>query len=124
MANFAKVEVCGNLVEDAQVLTSRAGKTYGKLRLGVTTGRDQYRQTEWWTVLVWGTNGEKVGTFLKGQEVEAKGNIRSRVWTGRDGQPHPELECHTFELPKLSEPEPPPDADEPVDGPLPDDIPF
>jgi single-strand DNA-binding protein len=66
---------------DAEQRTSKAGKAWTRLRVGV--GKDEDMQ--WLSVAVFGKAAEAAGELQKGDRVYCEGTIKLDVWTGNDG---------------------------------------
>jgi single-stranded DNA-binding protein len=77
----------GFLAADADARTSKAGKPWTRLRVGV--GRDD--DVQWVNVAVFGKATETAATLKKGDRVYCEGNIKLDTWRGNDG-----VERHTL----------------------------
>jgi single-stranded DNA-binding protein len=82
----------GFLAGDADCRTSKAGKPWTKLRVGV--GRDD--ETQWVNVAVFGKAAETAATFKKGDRVYCEGVIKLDAWCGNDGIERHGLSCAAF----------------------------
>ena len=69
----------GFLAADADARTSKAGKPWTKLRVGI--GRDD--DLQWVSVSCFGKAAET--TLKKGDKIYVEGNIKLDTWTGNDG---------------------------------------
>jgi len=69
------------LAADADARTSKAGKAWTRLRVGV--GRDD--DVQWVSVSVLGKAAETAGTLKKGDRVYCEGSIKLDTWRGNDG---------------------------------------
>jgi single-strand DNA-binding protein len=70
----------GFLAADADARTSKAGKPWTRLRVGV--GRDD---VQWVNVACFGKAAETAATLKKGGKVYVEGTIKLDVWRGDDG---------------------------------------
>jgi single-strand DNA-binding protein len=77
----------GFLTSDADARTSKAGKPWTRLRVGV--GKDD--DLQWVQVAVFGKAAEAAATLKKGDKVYCEGNIKLDTWRGNDG-----VERHTL----------------------------
>jgi single-strand DNA-binding protein len=71
----------GFLAADAEARTSKAGKPWTRLRVGV--GKDDNLQ--WVAVAVFGRAAETAAELRKGDRIYCEGSIRLDSWTGADG---------------------------------------
>jgi single-stranded DNA-binding protein len=71
----------GFLAADAEQRTSKAGKSWARLRVGV--GKDD--TVQWVAVAVFGKAAEAAGELKKGDRVYIEGAIRLDSWRGNDG---------------------------------------
>jgi single-strand DNA-binding protein len=77
----------GFLAADADARTSKAGKPWTRLRVGV--GRDD--ELQWVSVSCFGKAAETAATLKKGDKVYCEGSIKLDTWRGNDG-----VERHTL----------------------------
>ena len=77
----------GFLAADADPRTSKAGKPWVRLRVGV--GRDD--DVQWVSVSVFGKAADTAATLQKGDRCYIEGTIKLDTWRGNDG-----LERHTL----------------------------
>jgi single-strand DNA-binding protein len=77
----------GFLAADADARTSKAGKPWTRLRVGV--GRDD--DVQWLTVSVFGKAADTAATMKKGDKIYVEGSIKLDTWRGNDG-----VERHTL----------------------------
>jgi single-stranded DNA-binding protein len=77
----------GFLAADADARTSKAGKPWVRLRVGV--GRDD--DLQWVSVSVFGKAADTAATLKKGDKVYCEGSIKLDTWRGNDG-----VERHTL----------------------------
>jgi single-strand DNA-binding protein len=77
----------GFLAADADARTSKAGKPWTRLRVGV--GRDD--DLQWVSVSVFGKAAETAATLKKSDRVYCEGSIKLDTWRGNDG-----VERHTL----------------------------
>src|SRR5262249_21424817 len=71
----------GFLAADAETKVSKAGKTWGRLRVGV--GKDE--DLQWVSIAVFGQAAEVASKLKKGDRVYVAGSIKLDTWTGNDG---------------------------------------
>jgi single-strand DNA-binding protein len=71
----------GFLAADADARTSKAGKPFTRLRVGV--GRDD--DVQWVNVAVFGKAAETAAALKKGDRVYVEGSIKLDTWRGNDG---------------------------------------
>ena len=71
----------GFLAADADARTSKAGKPWTRLRVGV--GRDDDMQ--WINVAVFGKAAETAAALKKGDKIYVEGSIKLDTWRGNDG---------------------------------------
>jgi single-stranded DNA-binding protein len=71
----------GFCASDAELRTSKAGKAWVRLRVGV--GKDE--DIQWTSVAVFGKAAEAAGKLRKGDRVYVEGTIKLDTWTGNDG---------------------------------------
>ena len=92
MANLNKVFLIGNLVRDPELKFTPQGTAIAKLGLAVNR---QYKggdgelkkQTDFFTIVVWGKTGESCGKFLaKGRPVFIEGRLQTRTYETQDKQ--------------------------------------
>jgi single-stranded DNA-binding protein len=71
----------GFLAADAELRTSKAGKPWARLRVGV--GKDD--AVQWASVAVFGPAASAAGTLKKADRVYVEGSIKLDTWKGSDG---------------------------------------
>lgn len=92
MAGLNKILVIGNLGTDPEMRYTPNGTPVTTFRLATnrvyTTAEGERREeTEWFTVVAWNQLAEQCNQYLtKGRRVYVEGRLRSRSWTGMDGQ--------------------------------------
>ena len=92
MAGLNKILVIGNLGTDPEMRYTPSGTPVTSFRLATnrvyTTAEGERREeTEWFTVVAWNQLAEQCNQYLsKGRRVYVEGRLRSRTWTGADGQ--------------------------------------
>jgi single-strand DNA-binding protein len=79
----------GFLAADADARTSKAGKPWVRLRVGV--GRDDSLQ--WVQVSCFGSAAERAKSLVKGDKIYVEGTIKLDTWKGSDG-----IERHTLSV--------------------------
>jgi single-stranded DNA-binding protein len=77
----------GFLAADADARTSKAGKPWVRLRVGV--GKDE--DIQWLSVSVFGKAAETAKELKKGDKIYCEGHIKLDTWRGNDG-----VERHTL----------------------------
>jgi len=86
----------GFLAGDAEPRTSKAGKAWTKLRVGV--GRDE--AVQWVSVACFGKAAETAAELKKGDRCYVEGSIRMDSWTGNDGVERHSLAVASFRIDK------------------------
>ena len=92
MVGLNRMMVIGNLGTDPEMRYTPSGNPVTSFRLATTrsynTADGEKRdETEWFTVVAWQRLAELCNQFLaKGRRVYVDGRLRSRSWTGQDGQ--------------------------------------
>jgi len=84
----------GFLAGDADARTSKAGKPWVRLRVGV--GKDE--QVQWVQVAVFGKAADTAATLKKGDKVYVEGSVRLDTWRGNDGIERHTLAVSSFRL--------------------------
>ena len=84
----------GFLAADADARTSKAGKPWTRLRVGV--GRDDDMQ--WINVAVFGKAAETAAALKKGDKIYVEGSIKLDTWRGNDGVERHTLAVSSFKL--------------------------
>jgi len=84
----------GFLAADADARTSKAGKPWVRLRVGV--GKDD--DVQWVSVSVFGKAADTAATLKKGDRIYCEGNIRLDSWKGSDGTERHTLAVSSFKL--------------------------
>ena len=86
-----KVTLIGNLGKDPEVRRLESGSIVAKFSLATNENyKDKsgewQTQTEWHTIVVWGTQAEKAEqSFRKGMTVYVEGKIKTREWEDESG---------------------------------------
>jgi single-stranded DNA-binding protein len=86
----------GFLAADAEAKTSKAGKSWVRLRVGV--GKDDALQ--WLSVSVFGKAAEAAATLKKSDRVYCEGTIKLDTWRGNDDVERHGLSVACFKLEK------------------------
>ena len=87
----------GFLASDAEVRrTSRAGKQWARLRVGVGKGDDM----QWVSVVVFGKAAETAAELKKGDRCYCEGSIKLDAWRGNDGVERHGLGVTSFKIEK------------------------
>ena len=104
MASVNKVILVGNLGADPETRYTPNGDQVTNIRLATTdrwkdkASGEQRESTEWHRVVFYRRLAEIAGQYLKkGSQVYLEGRLRTRKWTGQDGQ-----EKYTTEMQMLS----------------------
>lgn len=92
--------IVGNLCEDPELRFTPTGRAVGKLRVAYTarvkdpdSGQWRDGETEFYTVTVWGQQGEHCAEHLqRGDRIVAAGTWTKRFWTSREGEPRESVE--------------------------------
>ena len=84
----------GFLAADADARTSKAGKPWVRLRVGV--GRDE--DLQWVQIACFGKAAETAARLKKGDRIYVEGNIRLDTWRGNDGIERHTLAVSSFKL--------------------------
>lgn len=92
MAGLNKIMVIGNAGTDAEMRYTPGGEPVTSFRIATnrtfnTREGERREETEWFTVVAWRQLAEQVNQYVtKGRRVFVEGRLRSRSWTGQDGQ--------------------------------------
>lgn len=93
MASVNKVILVGNLGRDPEVRYQAGGAPVCNISIATTsTWKDKQtgerrEETEWHRVVFYNRLAEIAGEYLrKGRPVYVEGRLRTRKWTGQDGQ--------------------------------------
>ena len=93
MASVNKVILVGNLGRDPEVRYSAEGAAICNISIATTsqwkdrTSGEKREETEWHRVVFYNRLAEIAGEYLrKGRPVYVEGRLRTRKWTGQDGQ--------------------------------------
>ena len=92
MSSVNKVILIGRLGQDPDVRYTSGHQPVAHLRIATSENYtnkngEKVESTEWHNVSVWGKQAELVGEYLsKGRLVYIEGKLRTRSWTGKDGQ--------------------------------------
>ncbi|WHQ42434.1 single-stranded DNA-binding protein [Alcaligenes faecalis] len=93
MASVNKVILVGNLGRDPEVRYSSEGSAICNISIATTsqwkdrTSGERREETEWHRVVFYNRLAEIAGEYLrKGRPVYVEGRLRTRKWTGQDGQ--------------------------------------
>jgi single-stranded DNA-binding protein len=84
----------GFLAADAEARTSKAGKPWARIRVGV--GKDS--DIQWLTVSVFGKAAELASGLRKGDRIYCEGTIRLDEWSGNDGVKRHSLAVASFKV--------------------------
>ncbi len=93
MASVNKVILVGNLGRDPEVRYSAEGSAICNISIATTsqwkdrTSGEKREEVEWHRVVFYNRLAEIAGEYLrKGRPVYVEGHLRTRKWTGQDGQ--------------------------------------
>lgn len=93
MASVNKVILVGNLGRDPEVKYNGEGSAICNISIATTsswkdkTTGEKREETEWHRVVFYNRLAEIAGEYLrKGRPVYVEGRLRTRKWTGQDGQ--------------------------------------
>jgi single-strand DNA-binding protein len=104
-----KVMVIGHVGREPEMRYTQSGKPVTSF--GVATGRtwvgsdgERREETEWFTVIAWGSLAEICKQYLtKGQQVYVEGRLQTRRWEDSEGKKHAALEIVAGEMIMLGE---------------------
>ena len=92
MSSLNKVFLIGNLTRDPELKFTPQGTAVCKLGLAVNrewkdSSGDKKKETNFFTVVIWGAAGENCGKFLaKGRPVLVEGRLATRTYETQDKQ--------------------------------------
>lgn len=93
MASVNKVILVGNLGRDPEIRYTADGMAVCNFSIATTsqwkdrTSGEKREETEWHRIVLYNRLAEIAGEYLrKGRPVYVEGRLRSRKWTGQDGQ--------------------------------------
>lgn len=92
MAGLNKILLIGNAGSDPEMRYTPNGDAVADFRMAVnrsynTREGERREETEWFTVTAWGRLAEQVNQYIvKGRRAYVEGRLRSRAYTGSDGQ--------------------------------------
>ena len=108
MASVNKVILVGNLGADPETRYTPNGDQVTNIRLATTdrwkdkASGEQRESTEWHRVVFYRRLAEIAGQYLKkGSQVYLEGRLRTRKWTGQDGQEKYTTEIEATEMQML-----------------------
>ena len=108
MASINKVILVGNLGADPETRYTPNGDQVTNIRLATTdkwkdkASGEQREATEWHRVVFYRRLAEIAGQYLnKGSQVYHEGRLKTRKWTGQDGQEKYTTEIEATELQML-----------------------
>ncbi len=87
-----KIIVIGNLGRDPEMRYTASGQSVTNFSIAsnrryTLASGEQREETEWFNVSAWGRLGETCNQYLsRGSQVYVEGRLRSRSYTGQDGQ--------------------------------------
>ena len=93
MASVNKVILVGNLGRDPEIRYTAEGSAVCNFSIATTsswkdrTSGEKREETEWHRIVLYNRLAEIAGEYLrKGRPVYVEGRLRTRKWTGQDGQ--------------------------------------
>jgi single-strand DNA-binding protein len=98
MANLNKVMIIGNVGTDPEMRFTPNGNPVTSFRMATSRfftspEGERKQETEWFTVTAWNKLAESCNQGLsKGKRAYVEGRLRTRVWDGKDGQKHTQVE--------------------------------
>lgn len=104
-----KVLIIGWLEEDPEVRHTPSGRPVASFsvatpRSWTSSEGEKHEDTEWFTVVAWGSLAEMVkDRLLKGQQVYIEGRLQTRSWEDSQGRKHFRTEIVAQEILALSE---------------------
>jgi single-strand DNA-binding protein len=102
-----RISLIGFTGTDAQVRTTKNNRTFVVLALATKrTWRDKQTgervsRTEWHRAIAWGKLGDFARTVAKGSHVQIHGELRSRIYIGKDNVRRWVSEVHLGSIRKL-----------------------
>lgn len=91
-ANLNKVYLMGNLTRDPELRHTAQGTSVANFSIAVNrnykgSDGDFKKETNFFTIVVWGKNGENCSKYLsKGRPVLVEGRLQNRSYETQDGQ--------------------------------------
>lgn len=89
----AVTTIVGNIGKDPELQYTAGGQAVAKFSVAVSNrwkpkGSEEWKEdTEWYTVVAWGTLGENVAASLnKGNRAVITGRMRTRTWETPEGE--------------------------------------
>jgi single-strand DNA-binding protein len=104
-----KIMVIGHVSREPEMRYTQSGKpvtSFGVATARTWVGSDGERreETEWFTVIAWGSLAEICKQYLtKGQQVFVEGRLQTRRWEDSEGKKHAALEIVAGEMIMLGE---------------------
>lgn len=71
MPSLNSCSFAGHLGRDVEMRYTPSGKAIAEMSIGVTTGREQYKRTDWVKLTCFGTQAEAVANYKKGDGIVA-----------------------------------------------------
>jgi single-strand DNA-binding protein len=109
MAGWQQTIVVGNVGRDPELRYTPSGRAVCGFSVAVTerwTDRqtnEQREKTTWYSVSVWGPQGETVNKFVKkGSQVMVIGDVSARAYTNNAGEPAASLDLNARDVRFLS----------------------
>ncbi len=104
-----KVMIIGYLGRDPEMRYTSSGKpvttfSVATNRTWSSSSGERHEETEWFTVVAWGTLAEICKQHLsKGSQVYIEGRLQTRRWEDTDGKKHAAVEIVANEMIQLGE---------------------
>jgi single-strand DNA-binding protein len=104
-----KVMIIGNLGRDPEMRYTPSGRPVTNLRVASsrswkTTEGERKTETEWFSVVAWGSLAEICNQYLKkGQQVYIEGRLQTRYWEDNDGNKQSRTEIVANEMVMLGD---------------------
>ncbi len=104
-----KVQIIGHLGKDPEMRYTPSGKpvttfTVAGSRTCNSADGARHNETEWFTVVAWGTLAEICKQYLvKGQQVYVEGRLQTRRWDDKEGVKHTSVEIVANEMMMLGD---------------------
>ena len=104
-----KVMIIGYLGRDPEMRYTSSGKPVTSFSVATnrtwsSSSGERHEETEWFTVVAWGTLAEICKQHLaKGAQVYIEGRLQTRRWEDTDGKKHASVEIVASEMIQLGE---------------------
>ncbi len=87
-----KVQLIGNLGNDAEIITLDSGKTLAKFAIATNENYtnnkgEKITDTQWHNIIAWGKTAQIIEKYVsKGKEIAIEGKLTSRSYDDKEGQ--------------------------------------